>query len=147
MTSITRYALTFALAAGAALLPLRATAQTTEVKGEFDLPVKTHLAQLTLPPGHYTLQIQHLIDGQQVLRLKGPEGSQIKLLGAYSFVNKANVNYLRLEKVGGSYAVKEFHCGAIGQVYSFRALNPNEIEADNTPNGPQHVMVAVNSHK
>ncbi len=147
MTSITRYALTFALAAGAALLPLRANAQTTKVKGEFDLSVKTHLAQMTLPPGHYTLQIEDLIDGQQLLRLKGPEGSQIKILGAFSFVNKADVNYLRLEKVGGSYAVKEFHCGAIGQAYSFRTVKPSELEADNTLNGPQHVMVAVNSHK
>lgn len=148
MKSITRYALTFALAAGAALLPLRASAQTLKVKGQFDLPVKTHLAQLTLVPGHYTLQIEHWIDGEQLLRLRGPQGTEVKLLGAVSLVNTANVNYLRLDKVGGSYAVREFHCGAIGQAYSFRNLKPAEVEADRSIAAvPQHVIVAVNSQR
>jgi hypothetical protein len=145
LKSITRYALTLALAAGGALMPLRANAQTTQVKGEFDLPVKTHLAQMILVPGHYTLRVEHLIDGESLLRLQGPEGAQMKILGAFSYVNKANQNYLRLDKVGNSYAVKEFHCGVIGQAYSFRNLKPSEIEADRNiaAAGPEHVMVAV----
>ena len=145
MKSITRYALTFALAAGAVLLPLKANAQT-KVKGEFDLSVKTHLAQLTLVPGHYTLAIEQVSDGLQLLRLTGPEGTAVKPIGAFSNIDNTARNYFRVERVGNAYAVREFHCGSIGRDYAFRALTPTEIEGEKTlASAPQQIEVAVGS--
>lgn len=146
MNSITRYALTFALAAGAALIPLRASAQTTQVKGEFQLPVKTHFGQLTLAPGHYTLAVQRMTDGQQLLQLRGPEGPAVKILGAFSFVNTGDVNYLRIQKMHDSYALTEFHCGVIGEAYKFRVPKELQSEARNR-GGAQETLVAVRSYR
>jgi hypothetical protein len=147
LNSMTRYALTLALAAGAALVPSQASAQTTKVTGEFNLPVKAQWGQDTLAPGHYTMAIQNQIDGEKFLRLNGPQGAELRILGAYSFVNKADVNYLRLEKIGGSYALREFHCGTIGESYSFRVPKETKTEANNRVAGPEQVLVAVSSHR
>jgi hypothetical protein len=146
MASITRYALTFALAACAALVPARASAQTINLKGAFDLPMKAHWSQMTLVPGHYTVVVAHELSGFSYLRLNGPQGSQMKIVNVSSLVNTTDTNYLRLERTGSEYVVREFHCGSIGQVYRFSIPKQLRQEAKNDKGAPQQALVAINSH-
>jgi len=145
MTSISRYALTFALAACAALIPARASAQTINLKGAFDLPMKAHWSQMTLVPGHYTVEVERAGSGFQLLRLNGPTGTQIKAMMPSSLINTTDKNYLRLERPGSENVVREFHCGAIGQAYRFSVPKQLMQEAKNNKNVSQETLLAVNA--
>lgn len=145
MISITRFAMTLALASGLAFIPTRASAQTIAVKGSFDMPVTARWSQLTLVPGHYTLTIERSYAGTQFLRLRGPNGTQVKALTAYSQIKNTDSSYLRLEKMAGTYAVREFHCAAAGQAFSFTAPKDLQMEARNRGEAPKPALVAVNS--
>lgn len=149
MASITRYALTFALAACATLIPVRASAQNVNLKGTFDLPMKAHWSQMTLVPGHYTITVERPGSGfYQLLRLNGPQGSQIRALIASSLINTTDKNYLRLERTGSEYVVREFHCGSIGQDYHFSVPKQLIREAKNNDNVSQPTsLLAVNSNQ
>jgi hypothetical protein len=136
--------MTFVLAAGAALIPAQASAQ--ELKGSFDLPMKTQWSQMTLVPGHYTISLERMQSGMKMLRLKGPEGSQVKPVFVSNFIKETDTNYLRLERIGTSYVVREFHCGSVGQAFNFHV--PKQLaseEARNERHNAQETVVALNS--
>ncbi len=146
MISITRFAIALAVAGGLAFIPARASAQTINVKGSFDLPVSARWSQMKLIPGHYTLTIQRSLAGIQLIRLQGPEGSQIDALMGYSPIKATDTNYLRLVRIAGTYAVKEFHCAASGQVFTFHAPKDLRMEARNRHEQPVTKLIAVNSN-
>jgi hypothetical protein len=139
--------MTLALAGGLAFIPTRASAQTTTVKGSFDMPVAARWSQLTLVPGHYTLAIERSYAGNQFLRLRGQNGTQIKALTAFSQIEDTGSSYLRLEKIAGTYAVREFHCAAAGQAFSFTAPKDLQMEARNKGEAPKPTLVAVTSKR
>lgn len=145
MISITRFAITLAIAGGLAFIPARANAQTINAQGSFDLPVSARWSQMKLIPGHYTLTVQRSLAGVQYIRLQGPAGSQINTLMGYTPIKTADTSYLRLEQVAGTYAVKEFHCAASGQAFTFHAPKDLQMEARNRHEQPVTKLIAVNS--
>lgn len=145
MISITRFALTLALAGGLAFIPAPASAQTINVKGSFDLPVTARWSQMKLVPGHYNLTMERSVAGGQYIRLQGPTGTQINVLMGYAPINTNSGSYLRLEQIAGTYMVKEFHCATTGQDFTFHAPKDLRIEASNRQERPAPKLIAVNS--
>ena len=142
MAAINRLAMTFALAAGAALIPALAEAQDIqEIKGSFDLPVEAHWSQIDLAPGHYTLAVNRSLSGFQLVRLDGPTGANVKVVIGSTQVKQDKADYLRLQKSGDTYALREFHCGALGQAFRFKA--PKGITETASGTAPHETLVQV----
>jgi hypothetical protein len=113
------------------------------VEGKFNLPFQAHWGSLTLEPGAYALRIERGAAGPNLIFLRGPHGTQTRLLGAYSTVKESSRSYLRVTNADGTFSINEFYCGALGHAYQYETPKVRQLEAKTDK--PQDTLIAIRS--
>jgi len=84
----------------------------------FHLQVPAHLGSAVLPPGDYKVSLPNPSIGRMHMRIEG-EGHVIYGLPLVTEASNPGHSYLRLEKVGGEYFIREFTSGVEGKTFLF----------------------------
>jgi hypothetical protein len=138
-----RGAFTLALFATTLCLGPSSVSAQSAVQGSFKLPFETHWGSLDLKPGAYTMHIDRSASGVHLLYLRGPAGTQVRLLGGYSMITQSDRNFIRVTNVGGTQTVSEFYCGILGQTYTYKVPKVIKLEAQGSTQ-PTDTLIAIN---
>ncbi len=96
----------------------------------FHLPVEAHWGMAVLEPGDYSMTLPDLSHGQEVFVVRGSANAFV--LPIVTNTEKASdANYLKLQKVNGTYFVIEYQAGVEGKAYEF-----------STPKAARHQAIA-----
>lgn len=84
----------------------------------FHLPVEAHWGAVVLEAGDYSMSLPDRSLGQQAFVVRGVQS--VFVLPVVTNTEKASdANYLRLEKVNGTYFISEYQAGIDGKAYEF----------------------------
>jgi len=107
-----------ALALG--LTAVRASAEPV-LTGSFELPAATYWGDTLLQPGQYTISMS--IESRDIARVPvvhlSGEGKEVTLLGIARPMRESGRNYLEVANIDGTYVIRAFDAGLIGQTLSF----------------------------
>ncbi len=104
-----------ALLAALSLTPSHAQAQ----QGSSHLPVEAHWGSVVLPPGFYHISIPRRASWPEMVELSS-HGQTLAILPEFETSQPASDHsYVSLVKTQGTYAIREFHAGASGKVFTF----------------------------
>ncbi|MBV8832158.1 MAG: hypothetical protein JO217_07510 [Acidobacteriaceae bacterium] len=85
----------------------------------FDLPVQAHWGMSTLPPGHYTLEVDPATSWPQTISVIHEGQKRWVSPLVQQAQEDSNRSYLVLVPVGGTYFVREYNSGPTGKRYTF----------------------------
>ncbi|MGO4883919.1 MAG: hypothetical protein ACLP59_24315 [Bryobacteraceae bacterium] len=111
-----RFTLTLATLVG--LSAFTATAATTETRASFTLPSAAYWNDTLLPAGEYTLSVGRNLNGVPVFNLRG-EGVIATFFGPAVAADVNGPSQLKLDGIEGTYVVREFDSGSVGQSFRF----------------------------
>jgi hypothetical protein len=107
-----------ALVLGLTVVPASAT---TVLKGSFELPAAAYWGNTLLQPGQYTFwmntEASHL-SKVPVVHLVG-EGVNLTLLTLARPDRESGRNYLEIDDVNGTYVIRAFDSGLLGERFTF----------------------------
>jgi len=106
------------VALGFATVPAHAE---SVLKGTFELPAATYWGNTLLQPGHYTILMSteaHDIGRVPTLRVSG-EGVNASFLAVAKPVAESGRNYLEVVNIDGTYVVRAFDAGLLGESFAF----------------------------
>ena len=96
-----------------------ACAQSAAVKGSFDLPFETHWGPAVLQPGQYTLSVPTATAIIPEISVTGQGRTVFVGVGSAVGAAVSERSYLRLDKIGDAYVVREFNSGVTGRLLTF----------------------------
>jgi len=102
------------------LTTVQANAQPV-LKGTFELPAAAYWGDTLLQPGQYTIWMSaevHDIAHVPAIHLNG-EGVRATFLSVARPEKESGRNYLEIANVGGTYVVRAFDVGSIGESFAF----------------------------
>ena len=102
------------------LTTVRASAEPVLV-GTFELPTATYWGDTLLQPGQYTISMSaqsHDIASVPVVRLSG-EGIEATFLAIARPARESGRSSLEVANIDGTYVVRAFDAGIIGESFSF----------------------------
>jgi hypothetical protein len=120
------------LAGAAAIGASQAKAET--YKGTFNLPVETYWGGAVLSPGEYTVTIEHGVV-VPIIHLRDDDRQVASVLPTATNAKPSVRSRLLLEKINGSYVVKEFDAGIIGKSFHFntpKSIRNREVKTTAT---------------
>jgi hypothetical protein len=91
------------------------------LKGSFELPAAAYWGNTLLPPGQYTIWMSTEVrDIAQVpaIHLSG-EGIHATFLAVARPVQESGRNYLDVANIDGTYVIRAFDAGMLGESFSF----------------------------
>jgi len=98
----------------------RANAQAV-LKGTFELPTAAYFGDKLLPPGQYTIWTStevHDIAHVPAIHISG-EGVRWTFLAVATPARESGRNYLDVANIDGTYVIRAFDAGSIGESFSF----------------------------
>lgn len=116
-----------ALALG--LTTVKANAEPV-LKGTFELPTAAYWGNTLLQPGQYTLWMNaevHSLQHVPILHLTG-EGVNLSFL-TVARPDESKSNYLEMANIDGTYVVRAFDAGIIGQSFKFAVTKSVKAKA------------------
>jgi hypothetical protein len=118
-----------ALLAALSLTPSHAHAQ----QGSFHLPVEAHWGNVVLPPGFYRISVPMRASWPEIVELSS-HGQTVSILPELETSQPASDHsYFSLVQTQGTYAIREFHAGASGKVFTFPVPKTVGHEAADAP--------------
>ena len=96
-----------------------ACAQNVAVKGTFALPYETHWGQAVLQPGQYTVSIPTATANLPGISVTGEGRTVFVGVGSAASDAVSDRSYLRVDKIGDAYVVREFNSGVTGRLLTF----------------------------
>ena len=102
------------------LTAVQANAQPV-LKGTFELPAAAYWGNTLLQPGQYTIWMStegHDIARVPTIRLSG-EGINATFLAIAKPVQESGRNYLDVANIDGTYVIRAFDAGSIGESFAF----------------------------
>ncbi|MBV9303323.1 MAG: hypothetical protein JOY62_03600 [Acidobacteriaceae bacterium] len=88
-------------------------------KGTFDLPFEAHWGQAVLHPGQYTVHIPTATANIPAISVSGEGRTVFVGVGSAASDAVSERSYLRLDKIGDTYVVREFNSGVTGRLLTF----------------------------
>jgi len=98
----------------------RANAQAV-LKGTFELPTAAYFGDKLLPPGQYTIWTStevHDIAHVPAIHISG-EGVRWTFLAVATPARESGRNYLDVANIDGTYVIRAFDAGSIGESFAF----------------------------
>ena len=102
------------------LTTVRASAEPV-LKGTFELPAAAYWGNTLLQPGQYTIWMStemHDLEHVPAIHLSG-EGVNLTFLTIAKPEKESGRNYLNIANVDGTYVVRAFEAGSIGESFAF----------------------------
>jgi len=112
------------------LSTFQANAQSV-LNGTFELSEATYWGNTLLQPGQYTISMStepHDISRVPVIHLSG-EGVNATVLTAATPAHESGRNYLDIANIGGTYVIRAFDSGLLGESFSFGVTKSVENKA------------------
>jgi hypothetical protein len=112
------------------LTTVRANAQSG-LNGTFELPEATYWGNTLLQPGRYTISMSAKVydtSGVSVIHLSG-EGVNATFLAIATPAPESTRNYLDVANIGGTYVIRAFDSGLLGESFSFGVTKSVENKA------------------
>ncbi len=119
------------------LITVKANAQSG-LSGTFELPGATYWGSTLLQPGRYTISMSteaHDISRVPVIHLSG-EGVNAALLAIATPAHESGRNYLDIANIGGTYVIRAFDSGLLGESFSFAVTQSVKNKALRASTGP-----------
>jgi hypothetical protein len=131
------------------LTTVKAAAQQG-LNGTFDLPEATYWGNTLLQPGQYTISMAmepHDISRVPVIHLSG-EGVNATFLAIAAPAHESGRNYLDIANIGGTYVIRAFDSGLLGESFSFgvtKSVKNKALSASSEPAMAVPVSMAAGS--
>jgi hypothetical protein len=131
------------------LTTVNANAQSG-LKGTFELPEATYWGNTLLQPGRYTISMSteaHEISRVPAIHLSG-EGVNLTLLAIAAPAHESGRNYLDIANIGGTYVIRAFDSGWLGESFSFgvtKSVKNKALRASSQPAIAVPVSMAMGS--
>jgi hypothetical protein len=91
------------------------------LNGTFELPEATYWGSTLLQPGRYTISMTteaHAISRVPIIHLSG-DGVNAAFLSIATPAHESGRNYLNVANIGGTYVIRAFDSGMLGESFSF----------------------------
>jgi len=131
------------------LITVKANAQQG-LKGTFELAEATYWGNTLLQPGRYTISMSTEasdISRVPVIRLSG-EGVNAAFLAIATPAHESGRNYLDIADIGGTYVIRAFDSGLLGESFSFgvtKSIKNKALRASTEPAIAVPVSMAAGS--
>jgi hypothetical protein len=126
------------------LTTVRANAQPV-LKGTFDLPTAAYFGDTLLQPGQYTIWTSaavHDLEHVPAIHLSG-EGIRKTFLAIAKPDEDSGRNYLDIANIDGTYVIRAFDAGSIGESFTFGVTKSVKNKALRASAEPVAIAVAV----
>lgn len=115
------------------------------LKGTFELPAAAYFGDKLLQPGQYTIWTStevRDIAGVPVVHLSG-EGIEVAYLAIARPALESEHNYLDVANIDGTYVIRAFDAGSIGESFAFGVTKSVKNKALRASVQPMSVPVAT----
>ena len=126
------------------LTTVRANAQPI-LKGAFELPAAAYWGDTLLQPGQYTIWLSteaRDVSRVPVIHLSG-EGIHATFLAIARPAQESGRNYLDVANIGGTYVIRAFDAGSLGESFSFGVTRNVKNKALRASAEPAAIAVPV----
>jgi hypothetical protein len=125
------------------LTTARANAQTA-IQGTFELPAAAYFGDTLLQPGQYTIRMSVSSADTHVpaFHLSG-EGINATFLAVAKPAQESGRNFLEIANVDGTYVIRAFDAGSIGESFAFGVTKNVKNKALRASAEPPSIAVPV----